>query len=484
MRADSGSRVDRGAPRSAPTGIRHGLTATVDLVIAGGTVVTGSSRSRCDVGVEAGRIAALGHQLSGDRVIDARGMLVLPGGVDAHVHFTPASAAYSWVDDFATGSRAAAVGGITTVGNMTSARDDETLLTAMARVRREAETQSVVDFILHPVIRPPRASDVADIAALAAAGHGSLKLFMTDPAFDVHVAACMEAMQAAAAHGMTVLVHCEDQAVLAHRAAALIGSGRCDVRAYADSRPDYAEASAVARAASMARAAGARLYIVHLSSRAALSEARRARQRGQDILVETRPEYLYFTRDRLEAPTGALYVGAPPLREPADVEALWSGLRGGAIQTLGSDHAPWLRAHKLDPSQNVATLRQGLGVVDVMLPVLFSRGVTTSRLSLERFVALTATNPARVFGLYPAKGTIAVGSDADLTIWDPDAEWTLSDSGRETRADYNVYAGWSLRGRPRTTIVRGEVVVDRGEVVGPHPRGRFLPAAGGDGTVV
>ena len=456
----------------------------MDLVIAGGTVVTGSGSARCDVGVETGRIVALGHGLRGERVIDARERLVLPGGVDPHVHFTPASAAYAWVDDFGSGSRAAAVGGVTTVGNMTSARDHETLRDAAARTRLQGEAESLLDFFLHPIVRPARPADVDDVVELAGAGHASVKLFLSDPAFDHHLDTCLRAMGAASTYGMTVVVHCEDHAVLAQRTGCLVAAGRDDVHAYAESRPDYAEAIAVARAAGLARAAGARLYIVHLSSQAALEEARRARRRGQAVLVETRPEYLLLTRAKLDGPDGALYVGAPPLREAADVEALWTGLASGAIQAMGSDHAPWMRHQKLDPGLSLASLRQGLAVVDLMLPLLFARGVMTGRLSLERFVAVTATNPARIFGLAPRKGTIAIGADADLVVWDPETRWSPTESGRETRSDSNIYAGWSLQGRPQVTVSRGTVVVDRGEVVERSPRGRFLAARGGDGAVV
>jgi len=225
-------------------------------------------------------------------------------------------------------------------------------------------------------------------------------------------------------------------------------------------------------------ATGSPVYIVHLSSRAALCAARRGRARGLPVFVETRPLYLYLTSEALSGPDGARLIGAPPLREPADVDALWAGLADGSVDTLGSDHAPWLLADKLDPAQDVTTARQGVADLETMLPMLFSAGVRTGRISLSRFVSLTSTNPARLFGLYPRKGTIAVGSDADLIVLDPDQRRTIDGRSMRSRAGYSAYDGAEVHGWPRYTVSRGEVVLEDGQVLAAPGRGRWLPMAG------
>jgi dihydropyrimidinase len=237
----------------------------------------------------------------------------------------------------------------------------------------------------------------------------------------------------------------------------------------------YTESAATERAIAICRATGAPIYIVHLSSRAALEVCRRARAGGLPVSVETRPLYLHLTHEVLAAADGPKYVGAPPLREHDDVEAIWNGLRDGTIQTVCSDHAPWTLRQKLDPALDVATARQGVADLDTSLPMLYSEGVRTGRISVERFVALVATNPARLFGLYPRKGTIAVGSDADLVVWDPEERRTVAGSQLHSRADYSVYEGREVHGWPIVTVSRGEVLLEDGRITARPGRGRWIP---------
>ncbi len=238
-----------------------------------------------------------------------------------------------------------------------------------------------------------------------------------------------------------------------------------------------AERAAVDRAVAICEATGSPVYVVHLSSRAALDAARRGRARGLPVFVETRPLYLYLTSAALAEPQGAKYIGAPPLRADADVEALWAGLADGSVDTLGSDHAPWLLADKLDPAQDVTTARQGVADLETMLPMLFSAGVRTGRIPLSRFVSLTSTNPARLFGLYPRKGTIAVGGDADLLVLDPALRRTVDGRSMRSRAGYSAYDGREVHGWPRYTVSRGEVVLEDGQVLAEPGRGQWLPRA-------
>jgi dihydropyrimidinase len=246
-------------------------------------------------------------------------------------------------------------------------------------------------------------------------------------------------------------------------------------RYYPEARPVEAERVATERAVAFCATTGAATYVVHLSSAAALDACRRGRARGLPLYVETRPIYLHLTEDRFAEPDGAKYAGAPPLRTDADRDALWAGLADGSVSTVCTDHAPWTLAEKLDPTLDATNLRQGMAELETMLPVLWDQGVATGRLSPSRFVELTSTNPARLFGLYPAKGTIAPGSDADIVVWDPEQTRIVDGATMNSAADYSPYDGWSVRGWPAVTISRGEIVAE-GPVVDAAPgRGRLVP---------
>jgi len=451
------------------------LSGPADLVVRGGTVVTAGARFVADIGVRDGEIVQMGGDVEGAEEIDAGGLFVLPGGVDMHVHLTPAFVAegeFTWADDFTSGSRAAAAGGITTVGNMTFPLPGEGLLDAVERTAKEAAAVSVVDFVLHPVLMEATDERIAEIPELAARGHPSIKIFMVLSGFEPAAGAFLTAMAAAGKAGLLTMVHCEDACLVSYLAQRFIAEGRGHPSNYPDARPIYTESVAVARAVAFAEAAQAPIYIVHLSSREGLEVAHRARARGLPVFVETRPEYLHATREEAERPDGALWAGSPPLREAADRDALWAGLASGDIQTCCTDHAPSMRADKLDPTKDVSNVPNGIAELDVMLPMLFSEGVRSGRLSLERFVEVTATNAARLFGIYPRKGTIAVGADADLVLWDADAETTISAEASFSRVDYSIYEGRQVKGLPRYTISRGELVYAEGEIVAREGRGQ------------
>jgi len=448
------------------------------LVIKGGTVVTAGSLGTCDVGVQDGRVAQLGAGLTGRRVLDARGAYVFPGGVDVHVHLSspiePAPGVELWVDDFYSGSQAAIAGGVTTVGNMTFQRRDEGLRQALARDLAAASRDAAIDYILHPVLMHPSEEALAEIPALAAEGHTSLKIFMVLDHFDAHVNEYLRAMRIAGASGVLTMLHCEDGALIRCVCQDLVAQGLGAPQHYPDSRPDYTESAAVERAIAFTRATRAPIYIVHLSSAAALDACRRARADGLPVYVETRPLYLYLTRAVFEQPDGAKYVGNPPLREAADTRAIWNGLRSGEIQCLCSDHAPWTLRQKLDPTLDITTVRPGVADLETLMPMLFSEGVRGGRVSLSRFVELTSTNASKLFGLYPRKGTIAVGSDADLVVWDPDARRTIQGATMRSKAGYSVYDGREVQGWPVYTVSRGEVVLEDGQVTATRGRGKWV----------
>jgi dihydropyrimidinase len=429
-----------------------------DLVVRGGTFVDGSV---ADLGIAGGIIAQIGGDIQAAAEVDARGKLVLPGGVDAHVHLSNPpreSAGPSWVDDFTSGSAAALAGGITTVGNMTFGAPDETPLEALRRETDVAQRQAIADVFLHPVLGTPDQRVLDEIPRLLEAGCSSIKIFLSNPRFDLETRGYAEAIRRAGSSGLMSMLHCEDAALVAHATDQLVHNGQTAVRFFGASRPVVAEVVATQRAVALSELTGAPVYLVHLSSRRALDVCAEARARGMPVYVETRPLYLHLDSSVFDSPEAGRYVGQPPLREPSDVAALWSGLASGLIDTVCTDHAPWSLAAKLDPQLSIERLRPGVENLQLLLPMLYSEGVRTGRLTLQRLVELTSANAARLFGLYPSKGAVAVGSDADLVIFDPALERVVNAAMLHSRADYSVYEGWRVTGWPVTTVRRGEIV--------------------------
>jgi dihydropyrimidinase len=450
----------------------------VDTVIRNGTVVGPGLEGVLDIGIDGGRITQLGGPMTGETEIDATGRYVLPGGIDAHVHLTaPGSGpnSWHWVDDFEAGTRAAAAGGITCVGNMSFPHGDQSMAEGLERDLADADTNAVVDHFQHPVLMTPDDGAIGQIEELASAGHPSIKVFLSFRRFDRHLDGFLRAMQAAARAGSVVLVHCEDPAVMHCCGTALLESGHTEARWFPETRPVEAERIATERAVGYCATTGAATYVVHLSSAAALAACRAGRARGLPVYVETRPIYLHLERSRFDEPDGAKYAGAPPLRTDADRDALWAGLADGTVSTVCTDHAPWTLEDKLDPSLDAVNLRHGMAELETMLPVLWSEGVATGRISVNRFVEVTSTAAARLFGLYPGKGTIAPGADADLVVWNPDETRVVDGSAMQSRAGYSPYDGWEVTGWPELTISRGEIVARGTDVTAAPGRGRSAP---------
>lgn len=449
----------------------------LDLVVRGGTVITVDAEERADVGIAGGRVVQIGGEMAAGEELDASGKLLLPGGVDAHVHLSnpPGELAEpAWVDDFASGSAAALAGGVTTLGNMTFLAPGETPLAGLEREGRAVREQAIADVFLHPVLGETTPRVLDEIPHLLDAGCNSIKFFMSSPSFDAQVGGYLEATRRAGDAGLITLIHCEDHAVMADATARLVAAGQTSLRFYPESRPIVSEVVATQRAVAFAEATGAPVYIVHLSAERALGVCVQAQERGLPVFVETRPLYLHLTRERFDEKQGAKYVGQPPLREPRDVDALWAAIEQGMLHTVCTDHAPWSLAAKVDPALSVANLRPGVENLQTMLPMLYSEGVRRGRISLGRFVAVTSTSAAKLFGLYPQKGTIAVGADADIVVFDPELTQTVDAAMLKSNADYSVYEGWEVTGWPTATLRRGEVVFRDGEVVGRPGSGRLL----------
>ena len=451
--------------------------AGLDFVIRGGQIVNAGSTATADIGIARGVVVQIGGELHADQEIDATGKLIFPGGLDAHVHLSipPGDAGpVHWADDFTSGSAAALAGGITTLGNMTFPAAGEPPLAALEREAALVREQAIADVFLHPVLAEitPRVLD--EIPLLRGAGCNTIKYFMSSPSFDPQIQGYVEATRRAGAGGLIAMIHCEDSTLIEDATAQLVAAGNTSLRYYGESRPVVAEVVATQRAVAIAEATGAPVYIVHLSSARALEVCAEAQSRGVPVYVETRPLYLHLTSERFAEANGPIYVGQPPLREQFDVDALWAGIRQGTVHTVCTDHAPWLLADKLDPSLSITALRPGMENLQAMLPMLYSEGVRTGRISLSRFVEVTSTNAAKLFGLYPRKGAVAVGSDADLVLFDPTLTRTVTASMLKSNADYSVYEGWQVTGWPVLTLSRGEIVFRDDEVIGAPGRGTLV----------
>ncbi|MGC4047616.1 MAG: amidohydrolase family protein [Armatimonas sp.] len=449
-----------------------------DLVIRGGTIVTASETYSADIGITGESITEIGHGLQGAREIDATGLLVMPGGMDAHVHCSfwedvePGTP--QWSDNYETGTKSAAAGGITAIGNMVFPHPGETMLQAIEREQGDVARMAVVDVFLHPVLTDPATQPLSDIPVLSQMGHKTLKYFMSFAGFAENPAPYLEATDLAAANGMLTLIHCEDSVIIDRSLERLVERGEVDFKFYPQSRPEEAEIAATARAVAFAENASAPTYIVHLSCKGALDEVRKGRGRGAPIWVETRPLYLYFTSERFAEPDGPKYAGQPPLREQPDVDELWEALATGEIDTVCTDHAPWLYEYKVFEGMDITKLRPGVADLETMLPMLWSKGVETGKLSPNRFVELISTNVAKLFGMFPKKGHIAVGSDADIVLWDPNDTHPVVASTFHTACDYSPFEGWDVTGWPRMTLSRGEIVYQRNEILGSAGRGRVI----------
>ena len=448
-----------------------GTQEATELLIRGGRVVNADGSRDADVRIRGDIITQIGPGLApapGARVIDVSDHLVIPGGIDPHAHLQGA-----FVDDLATGTAAAVAGGITTVGTFANPAAGESPVEAMDRCLAEVERNAIGDVFFHASLWPPGPETTAAMPELAGRGQPSHKVFMTRRDFATYRGAFIEALEAAREAGVVTLMHCEDGQVLAAVLRRLRASGRTAIRQhYAESRPVVAEVLATQEAVALCELTGAPMHLVHLSAERALDAARTPATRALPLTIETRTLYLYFTEEWLRGPLGPLYVGQPPLRSAADVEAMWAGLADGRIDLLATDHAPWMREQKLDPSLDVGRLRPGVSDLRFMLPVLYSEGVRRGRITAERFVEVTSTAAARTFGLFPERGVLREGSLADITILDPNLERVVTAEDDPSRSDYTPFEGWPITGWPVITIRRGEVVYENGRVIGEPGSGR------------
>ena len=452
-----------------------------DLLIANGTVVTAEASFRADLFCRAGRIVAIGDSLAGAQqaapLLDATGCLVLPGGVDAHVHLQMPVGELVGSDDFYSGTVAAACGGTTTIVDFATQERGQELAEVVARRRAEAAGQVAVDYSLHLAVTDAREETLRAVRRLVGEGYSSLKLYTVYPALFLEDGEILRLLEVAREVGALAMVHGENRAIVAYCTERLLAQGKRAPRYHPQARPAVAEAEGVARVLALAEVAGAPLYVAHVSGRRALEEVRRARRRGQEVHAETCPHYLLLSEEEYARAgfEGARYVLTPPLRERADCDALWLALAGGEVEVVSTDHCPWNYAGQKERGRDdFSLIPSGAPGIETRPALLWSEGVGKGRISPERFVALTATGPAGLFGLYPRKGAIAVGSDADLVVWDPERVVTLRAEELHQRVDYCPYEGWEVKGYPRDVVLRGELIVRGGRFVGERGWGRFV----------
>lgn len=458
-----------------------------DLVVRNGLVVTPSSTTTSDIGIASGRIAAIGSGLGkGTEEIDATGRVVLPGGIDSHCHVEQeSSSGLMTADDFYSATAAAACGGVTTIVPFAAQHRGQDLREVAARYRGRARNKAVIDYSFHLIVSDPTPAALGEhLPALIADGYPSFKVYTTYDALRLDDRQLLEVMAVAQRERAVVMVHAENSDAIAWAAARLLAAGHTAPRYHAEARPVLVEREAVHRVATLAEMTGATVLVVHVSSRQALDEVRAARARGVSLLAETCPQYLVLTVAELDRPgfDAAKFLCSPPLRERDDLTALWEGLADASVDLLSSDHAPY----RLNDPQGKAVhgtdapfprIPNGVPGLETCLPVVFSEGVGRNRLTLEQFAAISATNAARIYGLFPRKGAILVGADADLALWDPVLETTIANERLHHRMDYTAFEGLRVRGWPVTTISRGEVVCRDGALTAAAGRGQFVARA-------
>jgi dihydropyrimidinase len=458
--------------------------ARYDLVVRGGTIVTASDRYLADVGVKAGRIVMLGDNLSrGEEEINATGKLVLPGGIDSHVHLdqpSPETGAVS-ANNFRSGSISAACGGNTTILPFARQLKGQSLRAAVDDYHPRARGVTAIDYGFHLIVSDPTAQVLGqELPALIHEGYASVKVYMTYDALKLADGQILDVMAQARQYGAMVMVHAENHDCIQWLTARLLEAGHTAPRYKAVAHAPPGEREATQRAITLAEIADVHVLIVHVASGEAAEQIRWAQGRGLKIYGETCPQYLFLTEADIDKPgmEGAKCICAPPPGSQANQDALWRALGNGTFDVFSSDHAPFRYDDpkgKLvnGPSAPFNKITNGLPGIETRMPLLFS-AVQSGRIDIHRFVAMTSTNAARLYGLYPRKGTLGIGSDADIAIWDPDREVTITLDMLHDEMDYTPYEGKLVRGWPVTTLLRGRVVCDEFEYLGTPGDGEFV----------
>ncbi|HXF42414.1 MAG TPA: dihydropyrimidinase [Pyrinomonadaceae bacterium] len=448
-------------------------------LIKNGRIITAVDDYKADILIEGEIVSLIGRELNleADKLIDAEGKLVIPGGIDPHTHMELPFGGTQSSDDFFTGTRAAAFGGTTTIIDFAVQYKGQTLIQALDNWHKKAEGKCAVDYSFHLILTEFENKHQEELYSVMDEGVTSFKLFMAYPGvFLVDDATIFRAMSAAGQRGGLICMHAENGVVIDEIIKRFLSEGRTAPKYHALSRPTAAEAEGVHRAIKIAEMAESPVYIVHLSSADALAQVRQARDLGIPAFAETCPQYLFRSiEDYGDDWEGAKYVFTPPLREKWNQDELWKGLKMDDLQVISTDHCPFCMKEQKELGRNdFSKIPNGAPGVENRMSLIFNGGVVENRISLNRFVELTSTAAAKMFGLFPKKGTIAVGSDADIVVFDPEAEQVISAATHHMNVDYNTYEGWRVRGRVDTVISRGKVLIENSEYKGKAGDGTFL----------
>jgi len=453
-------------------------------LIVGGKIVSPAGSSIADVLIGGSTIAAIGSGIdpTGHTVVDAKGMLILPGGIDVHTHLDMPFGGTTSADDYEWGTRAAAIGGTTTVIDFALQTMGERMQGAYATWRKKSEGKACIDYALHMAVTDlgPDASWIDDVDAMVAEGISSFKIFMAYPGvLMVDDATIFELMQRTAKLGALVCVHAENGTVIDAIVHQALAAGKTGPLYHALTRPTTAEAEAVHRVVALSELAGrANVYIVHVSCEDAMDEVAAARHRGLPVMGETCTQYLVLSiEDDMGKPgfEDAKYVFTPPLREKKNQQPLWKALKDDVLQVVSTDHCPFRFAdQKTLGIDNFTKIPNGGPGIENRMQLAYHHGVNEGRITLERFVEITAEAPAKIFGMYPKKGVLAAGSDADVLIWNPETEYVIEAATQSMHTDYSIFEGFKVKGNVRQVYSRGELIVDGGKFIGTVGRGEYL----------
>ncbi len=453
----------------------------MSLLLRNGTVVTSTKTEKADILIDGEKIKDIASEIPPEkahRVIDATDMLLLPGGIDVHTHLDMPFGGTTSSDDFETGTKAAAFGGTTTLIDFAIQPKGTKMRHALDTWWKKADQKASIDYGLHMIVTDLGEAGLEDMDDMVKEGVASFKLFMAYPGvLMVDDATIFQALSRTAKNGALICLHAENGGIIDVIVKRAIAEGKTAPIYHGLTRPVAAEAEAVHRAVAMSEMSGAPVYIVHLSSEEALNEVRAARDRGVPIFAETCPQYLLLSIEDLARPgfEGAKYVFTPPLREKHNQPKLWDGLKDDHLQVVSTDHCPFcFEDQKILGKDDFTKIPNGGPGVENRLQLLYHHGVNAGKISLNRFVELVSTTPARLFGLYPKKGELAPGSDADIVIWDPDAEHVISSKTHHMRCDYSMFEGFAVKGNAKMVLSRGEIIVEQGKFQGRTGRGSFL----------
>src|SRR4051812_32431500 len=452
-------------------------------LVKNGTVVTAGDRYDADIYIDKGTVTLIGQGLNlpADTIVDASGKLVMPGGIDVHTHLDMPFGGTTSADDFESGTIAAAFGGTTTIVDFAIQYRGQTLHHAWETWMQKAEGKAAIDYGFHMIVTELTDQVELEMDALVRQGITSFKLFMAYPGvFMLDDASIFKALMRTGENGGTICMHAENGGVIDVLTRKALAEGKTAPKYHALTRPARAEAEATHRAIALSEIAGVPVYIVHLSAAEALEMVTEARDRGLPAYAETCPQYLFLSYDNYEEPgfAGAKYVMSPPLRPKETQERLWRGLAFNDLQAISTDHCPFcMKEQKVLGESDFSKIPNGAPGIETRMSLVYDGGVRTGRISLNRFVELTSTSPARIFGLFPRKGTIAPGSDADIVIFDPEKKQRLGVSTLHMKVDYNPYEGREVTGVTDTVLSRGRVIIEDGKFTGKPGAGAFLKRA-------